>query len=264
MQCAAAALRRAVPLGIALRVALDALAGLDAAHELRAADGAPLGLIHRDVTPQNVLIGVDGAARLVDFGIARAASRTGVTTVGVLKGKLPFMAPEQIRGRGVDRRADIFSMGVSLWETIALRRCFPSREGAPLSRLANEPYRALRELAPHAPESLDAICRRALEFDPADRYSTAAEFAEAIENAFRADLATQRELGQFMTVVSAAKVGAEREAARRSSHPMPVRSVRASPRPSSAPRPGARVRSPAAARAQLRQRATATAPVPPG
>ena len=192
VQCAATALRRAVPLGIALRVVLDALAGLDAAHELRGPDGESLGLIHRDATPHNILIGVDGAARLVDFGIARAAGRIGVTSVGVLKGKLPFMAPEQIRGRPIDRRADIFSMGVTLWETIALRRCFPSREGAPLSRLADEGYRPLREVAPHVPEALDAICRRALAFDRTERFDTASAFAEAIEDAFRADLATQR------------------------------------------------------------------------
>ncbi|MDO9021966.1 MAG: protein kinase [Deltaproteobacteria bacterium] len=233
VQCAAAALHRAVPLGIALRVALDALAGLDAAHELRGSDGAPLGLIHRDVTSQNVLIGVDGAARLVDFGIARAACRTGITTVGVLKGKLPFMAPEQIRGRPVDRRADLFSMGVTLWETIALRRCFPSREGALLSRLANEAYRPLTEVAPQIPPALDEVCRRALAFDPADRFSTASEFAEAIEQRFRADLATQRELGQFMSVVAAEKLGREREAVRASSQPVPARSLR----PSTPPRP---------------------------
>jgi eukaryotic-like serine/threonine-protein kinase len=226
VQCAAVGLRRAVPLGIALRIVLDALAGLDAAHELKGADGSSLGLIHRDVTPQNVLIGVDGAARLVDFGIARAACRTGITTVGVLKGKLPFMAPEQIRGRGVDRRADVFAMGVTLWETIALRRCFPSREGSMLSRLANEAYRPLQDLAPHSHPALDDICRRALAFDPADRFSSAAEFAEAIERVFRAELATQRELGQFMSVVAAGKLKAEREAVRLSSAPVPARSLR--------------------------------------
>ena len=233
VQCAAAALRRAVPLGFTLRVALDALAGLDAAHELRGSDGAPLGLIHRDVTSQNVLIGVDGAARLVDFGIARAACRTGVTTIGVLKGKLPFMAPEQIRGRPIDRRADLFSMGVTLWETIALRRCFPSREGALLSRLANEAYRPLVEFAPQMPAALDEVCRRALAFDPADRFATASEFAEAIEQRFRADLATQRELGQFMSVVAAEKLCREREAVRATSHPLPARS----PRPVTPARP---------------------------
>ena len=235
VQCAASSLRRAVPLGIALRVILDALAGLDAAHELRGPDGSSLGLIHRDATPHNVLIGVDGAARLVDFGIARAAGRISVTSVGVLKGKLPFMAPEQIRGRAVDRRADVFAMGVTLWETMALRRCFPSREGSLLSRLADEGYRPLREVAPQVPEALDAICRRALAYDRNDRFPTAAAFAEAIEDAFRADLATQRELGQFMSVVAADKLRVEREAARRSSHPIAARPVSPSRTPTPVP-----------------------------
>lgn len=225
VQAAAIHLRRSVPLGIVLRIVLDALAGLDAAHELKAADGLTLGLIHRDVTPHNVLVGVDGAARLVDFGIARAACRTGVTSVGVVKGKVPFMAPEQVRGKAVDRRADIFAMGVTLWETVALRRCFPMREGAPLSRLAQEAYRPLKDFAPHVPDGLDALCQRALAFDPADRFPTAAAFAEALEGEFRGHVATQRELGQFMSVVAADKVRREREAVRTSAYPMPARSV---------------------------------------
>ena len=124
---------------------------------------------------------------------------------------------------------------MTLWETIALRRCFPSREGAPLSRLADEGYRPLREVAPQVPEALDAICRRALAFDRNERFDTASAFAEAIEDAFRADLATQRELGQFMSVVAADKLVAEREAARRSSHPMPSRPMHASRTPTPVP-----------------------------
>jgi len=217
VQRAASAVRRSVPVGIALRIALDALAGLDAAHNLEGPDGAPLGLIHRDVSPHNLLVGVDGVARLVDFGIARAASRRGVTAVGVIKGNVPFMAPEQLRGYGIDRRADIFSMGVTLWETLSLRRCFPTREGSPLSRMAREDYRPLAEVAPKVPAALDAICRKALAFDPDERFDSAAAFASAIEEAFRHDVATQRELAQFMSMVAADKVWREREAVRLSS-----------------------------------------------
>ena len=228
-QRAATSLRRSIPLGIVLRVVMDALAGLDAAHELRDADGAPLNLIHRDATPHNVLIGVDGAARLVDFGIARAECRVGVTSVGVLKGKAPFMAPEQLRGRAVDRRADVFSMGVTLWESIGLRRCFPLRDGeAPRERYRDDAYRPLRAFAPHVPEALDAICRRALALDPRDRFPTAAAFAEALDHAFRADVATQRQLGQFISVVAADKIRREREAVRQTaSIPPPSRPVTA-------------------------------------
>jgi serine/threonine-protein kinase len=236
IQHGASSRQETIPIGVALRVVLDALAGLDAAHELRGTDGEALELIHRDVTPHNVIVGIDGAARLADFGIARAASRKNSTGVGVVKGKLAFMAPEHLRGRRLDRRADIFSMGVTLWETMSLRRCFPQREGAPFARPENERYVPLGEVAPNVPPAMDAICRQALAFDPIDRFPTAAAFAEAIEAEFRYDVATQRELGQYVSVVAAEKVRREREAVRLSSQPMPNR-----PAPAPAPaRPGRR------------------------
>ncbi|TAK27509.1 MAG: serine/threonine protein kinase [Myxococcaceae bacterium] len=218
IQRTAIGLARTIPVGISLRIVLDALIGLDAAHNLRGPDGESLQLIHRDVSPQNILVGSDGAARLVDFGIARAERRLSLTSVGMLKGKAPFMAPEQLEGGVVDRRADVFSMGVTLWETLALRRCFPARSRPDLLQESlRAPYRSLLMFTDQIPEVLDGLCEKALAYDPDDRYPTAAAFADAIEANFRADIATQRQVGQFMSAVVADKIGREREAVRNAS-----------------------------------------------
>ncbi len=226
----AARLGRAIPLGVVLRIVLDSLAGLDAAHELRTPDGVDLKVVHRDVSPQNILIGVDGAARLTDFGIARAEQRIATTRTGMLKGKAPFMAPEQFEGKPVDRRADVFAMGVTLWEAVALRRLYPGRESYEQAvRNARAPYRRLKDILPSVPDSLDDIVRKALAPDPADRYPTAAAFADALEEEFRSILASHRQVGSFMSAVASEKIQRERDA------------VRKAPKPEeSAPRPGAR------------------------
>ncbi len=216
----AAKLGRAIPLGVVLRIILDALAGLDAAHELKTPDGVDLKVVHRDVSPQNILVGVDGAARLTDFGIARAEQRIASTRTGMLKGKAPFMAPEQFEGRPVDRRADVFAMGVTLWEAVALRRLFPGRESYEQAvRNARAPYRRLREILPTVPESLDAIVRKALAHDPNDRYPTAAAFADALEAEFRSILASHRQVGAFMSAVASEKIQRERDAVRKAPKP---------------------------------------------
>jgi serine/threonine-protein kinase len=218
IQRTAIGLARTIPLGISLRIVLDALIGLDAAHNLRGPDGESLQLIHRDVSPQNILVGSDGAARLVDFGIARAERRLSLTSVGMLKGKAPFMAPEQLEAGVVDRRADVFSMGVTLWETLALRRCFPARARPDLLHESlRAPYRSLLMFTDQIPEVLDGLCEKALAYDPDERYPSAAAFADAIEANFRADIATQRQVGQFMSAVVADKIGREREAVRKAS-----------------------------------------------
>ena len=135
-----------VPTPIGVRMALDALAGLHAAHELKDDDGKALDIVHRDVSPQNILVGVDGTARITDFGVARAASRLSTTRSGQLKGKLAYMSPEQAKARGViDRRADIFAMGTVLWELLACKRLFKGDGDADtLNRVLNEPSRSPR------------------------------------------------------------------------------------------------------------------------
>jgi serine/threonine-protein kinase len=216
----AARLGRAIPLGVVLRITLDALAGLDAAHELKTPDGVELKVVHRDVSPQNILVGVDGTSRLTDFGIARAEQRIATTRTGMLKGKAPFMAPEQFEGRPVDRRADVFAMGVTLWEAIALRRLFPGRETYEQAlRNTRAPYRKLKEILPSVPASLDEIVRKALAHNPADRFPTAAAFADAFEHEFRSVLATPRQVGSFMAAVGADKIQRERDSVRNAPKP---------------------------------------------
>jgi eukaryotic-like serine/threonine-protein kinase len=213
-----ASLGRQVPLEIALRVLIDTLVGLDAAHELRDARGAVVGLVHRDVSPQNILVGTDGVARITDFGVARAASRLSATRAGQLKGKLAYMAPEQAGGEEeVDRRADVFSAGVVLWEALAFRRLFKaSNEAATLTRVLTEPIVSPAEINPSVPEAIARVCMKALERDLNRRYVSCAEFADALERAAveaRA-LATTREVAAFVLEVVGDDVESHRRAIR--------------------------------------------------
>ena len=221
IQATAASLWRALPLGLVLRVVLDVLAGLHFVHELRDASGEALHVVHRDVTPHNVLVGVDGVARLTDFGIARARGGDH-TEHGVIKGKLPYMAPEQLDGRAVDRRADLFALGVTLWEALALRRLLPGRATEAMARRdPRAPYRSLLHARPSLPPALDDVCRRALADDPAERFATAAEFAEALERAAPGAVASRRELGGLVAALAHERLEREREALRAARPPAP-------------------------------------------
>ena len=182
----AAQTKTRVPWGVTIRILLDTLAGLHAAHELTDDLGQPLAIVHRDVSPQNILVGSDGIARIADFGVARAASRLSTTRSGQLKGKLAYMAPEQARGGAIDRRADLFSCGIVLWEALALKRLFKGDgEAATLNRVLYDPIAPPSTHQADIPASLEAVCMRALERDPDQRFATAEAFADELERVAR-------------------------------------------------------------------------------
>jgi eukaryotic-like serine/threonine-protein kinase len=207
-----------LPVAIALRIALDTLSGLHAAHELKDDAGDAVHLVHRDVSPQNVLIGVDGIARITDFGVARAASRLTATRVGQLKGKIAYMAPEQAAGEeSLDRRADVFASGIVIWEALAAKRLFKAEnEAATLSRVMSEPVLPLTQIIPGFNKQLSDVVLRALDRDPEKRYASCAQFADALEAAVtgREGIATPRELAAYVSEVLGDEVAAQREAVR--------------------------------------------------
>ncbi len=173
-----------------------ALHGLHAAHEARSESGEPLHIVHRDVSPQNVLVGIDGLSRVLDFGIAKAANRSQETQDGALKGKLGYMSPEQASGRSLDRRSDVFSAGVVLWEALTASRLYPGTEGtAVIFRILHDPIPEL-PAAIHSP-ALQEVLRGSLAKDPEERFATALELARALERALPP--ATARELGEWLT-----------------------------------------------------------------
>lgn len=214
----AAARKERLPVPQVLRVALDTLSGLHAAHELRDESGGIAGVVHRDVSPQNVLVGADGVSRITDFGVARAASRLTATRVGQLKGKIAYMAPEQARGdEDLDRRADVFAAGIVFWEALAHRRLFKAaNEAATLSRVLHDPLPSLRDAAPHISKGVADVVMKALERDVNKRIASCAEFADALERAALAsgELGSPRDVQQYMDAVLGQDIRSQREAVR--------------------------------------------------
>ncbi len=200
-----AKLNKPMPAGIAIRIMLETLHGLHAAHELTGDQGEPLHLVHRDVSPHNILVGADGVTRLTDFGIARAEERISHTRDGQVKGKLSYMAPEQTGSEPVDRRADVFTAGIVLWECLASKRLFRGQTDAEaLRQLLEAPIPRLRDVAPGYPPALDEVCARALRRDPDERFDNAADFAEALEEAAEPlGIATPRALGAYVREIAA-------------------------------------------------------------
>ena len=169
--------RRSFPVDLHIWILTQVLAGLQYAHELRDLDGTPLGIVHRDVNPSNVLITSTGEVKLLDFGIAKAAGAATFTQQGVVKGKLGYAAPEQCLGRASDARTDLFAVGMMLWEAIAGQRRSAAESNAALlqARVTNkEP--PIDQVVPDVSPRLAEICQRALAYSLEERYSSAAEF----------------------------------------------------------------------------------------
>ncbi|MBX3204119.1 MAG: serine/threonine protein kinase [Labilithrix sp.] len=173
------------PLAVALRIAADVCAGLHAVHELRGPDGVSLDVVHRDVSPQNILLNVRGTIKLIDFGVAKARERrTEDTTAGTLKGKIEYMAPEQARGDRIDRRADVYAVGAVLYELLSGEPVRSTEEGRQLLALhelmTGAPYEPLHHSVPLPVRSL---VDRALSRDPELRYRTTEDMRHALEQA---------------------------------------------------------------------------------
>ena len=178
--------RGGVPLGVAARLAINAARGLHAAHELQREDGELLGLVHRDVSPQNVLVSYDGVVKIVDFGIAKATGGDqGRTAAGVMKGKAQYMAPEQALGQPVDRRTDIFALGIVLYQLVTGKH--PFRQDTDIATLAkicgNDPVVPPSRHVPTCPPEIDDVVLRALAKKPDKRFATMNELASALEAA---------------------------------------------------------------------------------
>ena len=189
---------RKLPVHVVAAIARDVLDGLHAAHELTDENGTSLGVVHRDVSPQNVLVGVDGIARVVDFGVAKATGRSYQTQTGEIRGKVGYMAPEQMFGEAVDRRTDVYSAGVVLWEALAGERLFNAPTDAALVLLVTKGMTIAPSTArgERIPEGLDALVSRALSQDPAGRFPTAAEMAKQL--AASTALASREEVGRVV------------------------------------------------------------------
>ncbi len=189
-----------IPIPIVTTIMAGVLHGLHAVHEARDERGHHLEVVHRDVSPQNILVGTDGVARVLDFGIAKAAGRVHTTRDGQLKGKLGYMSPEQLAAAPVDRRTDIYAASVVLWEVLTGERLFEGDDAAAVfGNVMQKKVVAPSSVYPDIPAELDAAILRGLEREPSRRHAHARDMAIAIENA--APLARASEIGEWVQMI---------------------------------------------------------------
>jgi eukaryotic-like serine/threonine-protein kinase len=202
-----------IPVPIVNRVLLDSLAGLAAAHALTDEQGNPMNLVHRDISPHNVMVGTDGIARLTDFGVAKAEVRMSSTRAGQFKGKLSYMAPEQASTGDSTQVSDVFSMGIVLWESLTGRRLFRGQTNAQtLAKILQDPIPMPSEVWPDL-EPFDPVLEKALARVPEQRYQSADEFIDGLEAVAQANggIGTQRQVSQLVHELLAEKIEAERD-----------------------------------------------------
>nr|WP_277989523.1 serine/threonine protein kinase [Corallococcus sp. NCSPR001] len=251
------------PLGLRCRIIAEAAAGLDAAHNARSPSGRKLSLIHRDVSPQNVLVGFNGGVKLIDFGVAKAQGKLSQTVVGTIKGKHAYMSPEQARGEPLDARSDVFGLGTVFYELLTGGRLFKREtEMATLKAVVGHKIVPPSEAVPGIPKSLDPIVFKALARKRDDRFSTAGELQLALEEFLQQEKlsGTSAHLAAFMRDVYADELEEERFAAEPTMIYFDPRLMArpGSPAPAKAPAPAGTT--PSAARAQAPAKTPPRAP----
>ena len=218
------AVKRAMPLAQACYIIMQVCEGLEYAHNKKDRHGRPLGLIHRDVSPPNVLVSYEGEVKLIDFGVAKAAGRASQTQAGILKGKFGYMSPEQVRGATIDRRSDVFSLGAVLWEILCNQRLFQAEtDFATLEKVRTVAVDPPSRINPAVSTKLEQIVMRSLAADLNVRYQTAAELHDALQ-AFMFEeglFYSRKNLAEWMQEHFAKDIEAEKEKARSVPPPAP-------------------------------------------
>jgi serine/threonine protein kinase len=208
---------KSLPVPLICRIIMDAAAGLDYAHHKNDPSGKPLGIVHRDVSPQNILVTFEGSVKVVDFGIAKAADQATVTKSGVLKGKYSYMSPEQAAGGKIDRRTDIFALGIVMWELLTGTRLFKrGNDLQTLEAVGECEVTPPSEIDARLPKQLDDIVLRALEKKLDKRYQTAGELRTGLEQFLLSNQlpSSSVHLGAFMKDVYAERLKREAEEGR--------------------------------------------------